>query len=113
MTEEYEYPDDLDQYDYPQWHEWLYETLQQFDLADKPRLMFTLERFIRELVNSADAKQLSHLRHENGMLHSRIQEANRQIQYYAGNNYKMMKLIYRIHKENPKLVERMEAMNND
>jgi hypothetical protein len=78
LTEEYEYPDDLDEWDYPQWHEDLYETLQQFGLADKPRLLLGLERIMRAHINNADASQLSRLRQENTVLQSKLQNANEQ-----------------------------------
>lgn len=113
MTEEYEYPDDLDEDDYPQWHEDLYETLQQFGLADKPRLLLGLERIMRAHINNADASQLSGLRHQNSMLQSRIQEASEQIKNSQATNFKMAKLLNRIYRANPNLVERMEAEENE
>lgn len=113
MTEEYEYPDNLDEDDYPQWHEDLYETLQQFGLADKPRLLLGLERIMRAHINNADASQLSRLRHENSMLQSRIQEASEQIKNIQAMNFKMAKLLNRIYRANPNLVERMEAEENE
>lgn len=113
MTEEYEYPDDLDEYDYPQWHEDLYETLQQFGLADKPRLLLGLERIMRAHINNADGSQISRLRYENSMLQSRIQEANGHITLIRNMNFKMQKLLNRIYRANPNLVERMEAEENE
>lgn len=113
MTEEYEYPDNLDEEDYPQWHEDLYETLQQFGLADKPRLLLGLERIIRANIDNADASQLSRLRHENSMLQSRIQEVSGQITSVQVMNFKMGKLLNRIYRANPNLVERMEAEENE
>ena len=113
MTEEYEYPDDLDEDDYPQWHEDLYETLQQFGLADKPRLLLGLERIMRAHIDNADASQLSGLRVQNSMLQSRIQEANEQIKNSQATNFKMAKLLNRIYRANPNLVERMEAEENE